>query len=555
MHSAAKTCAHALLAVLPAALALVYTGALEPAFSTPKNAILTSVVALLTALALVSRMRWQPARDERAFCWLAAALAASTLLSAATAANRWITAASVTHTLCGPLLAASMLQILYGKAPEENWRKIQRSIVLAGIVVALVTVAEFFLPPASGRMRLHSTLGNPDFVATWLAATLPTALALAARASRGRSIWLAAALLITLAALLTGSRGAVLAMAAGLAVMALCWLPRWRGRLAALAIVATLGLLACATALNPRTTQESLRGRLLIWQVTLSNGAAASPLGSGPGSFAHDYPVQLGHYFTPPGRASLLRFARLERHAENDYVELWHDTGWLGLAVFLVMLAAWLHLAWRKQQAASNQDRALTIAAMATVAALLAAALVDFPFHRAETWALLWLMLAAPLTQPAPSATMPATRNWLRLAAALLIVAAGAAFTLVPLAASYQLAKGNTEEDANHLEAARDAYSAALCWDHTSADANFNLTRVLAEMENYPAALEQAKHAAIYVDEPELYLLRARILANVGRPSEARQQTRQALARFPYADVLRQELRNSAPADDQPARH
>ena len=47
--------------------------------------------------------------------------------------------------------------------------------------------------------------------------------------------------------------------------------------------------------------------------------------------------------------------------------------------------------------------------------------------------------------------------------------------------------------------------------------------------------------AAKYVDEPELYLLRSRILSNAGRDAEALSEIQTALPRFPYSKALRNE--------------
>jgi hypothetical protein len=504
---------------------------------------LVAAVALLTAVALSCCERRRPARDERVFWGAAAALVLVTLLSAALAEDRWRCADSVVHTVCGVLLAYAVARLLKGQ--KSSWRMVQQAIAAAGVLVALLTVAQYFLSHAPGRMRMYATVGNPDFVATLLAAMLPTTIVLWRSARKRRWIWLGAALQIAAAVELTGSRGGVLALAAGLVVMALLILERLRSRIAVLAAVAMLCFLVCGTQLNARTPWESLRGRVLIWQVGLGDGVAASALGSGPGTFSYTYPEQLGRYFSLPGRRALLRFAEPERHAQNDFVEVWHDTGWLGLAVLLTLLVVWFQLAGRRlraMDAAATEPRAALIASIATVAALTAASLLDFPLHRAETWALLWLMMAVPLLQAAPYGTRPQPRRWPGYALALLVILAGGLAALAPLAASYQVARGGLEEDSNNLAAARAAYARALRWEPASADANFSLVRVLAEIGDPTSALEQSKTAARFVNEPELYLLRSRILANAGLSSEARQEAEQALARFPYSSALRDEV-------------
>jgi O-antigen ligase len=72
------------------------------------------------------------------------------------------------------------------------------------------------------------------------------------------------------------------------------------------------------------------------------------------------------------------------QHAHNDYLEFWIDYGPIGLAAFLALSAWLLSAAWRPEADA---------AAWAGAAALLAIALVDFPFHRPAEWGLYWLLL------------------------------------------------------------------------------------------------------------------------------------------------------------------
>jgi len=548
-----RTGARWLVLSLPLSLALVFCSAFSAPFATPKNAVFALTVLLLAALVLICSSGWKQGRDARRFSIAVGAYLALNVVSALVSQNRSICVESVEFAVCGVLLFAASRVALGGASKGQNTRHLQIAMTAAAVLVSVVALAQFQgvnLPGGLGayagsgdRMRIYATLGNPDFVAAFLAVALPAAMGLGIAAGRLRALWISASVLIGVAILLTGSRGGVIALAAGVAVIAAAGMRgSGRSRGAVLAAVAVACALAAGTHLNSRTPLESLRGRMLIWQVSLGEGAARSAMGSGPGSLAYEYPARLGRFFAEPGREALLRFASHERHAQNDYVEAWHDTGWLGLGSLLMLLGWWFGVAVRRLRACEDEARPGVAAAIAAVSALCAASLFDFPMHRAETWALFWIWMAVPLMELDVSPVPERAMAWARYAGAGLLLVAGSYFAFAPLAASYETGKGESEESSGRLESSRAADCAALRWEPWQADANFNLVRVLAKMGDYRGALEQAGVAAQYVNEPELYILRSRILEKAGRSGEARGEIEAGVRAFPYSVELRDEL-------------
>ena len=549
---------------LPALLALTFSGTFASPFAAPKSALLMLASGILAALLLTRSTAWRLAREEHGFWMAVAAYGVVTAISAVFSPRRELCLQGVELLACGVLLLVASRLVLGGADSARNTRDLQIAIATAATLVALVTLVQFFVTHRwwlfglyAGRMRMCATLGNPDFVATLLAASIPTAIGLTIAAPSGcwRVASITSALLIVIAILLTGSRGGVLVLTACLAVLALSARRRQRTRLL-LAVVVVCSLAAICD-LNSRTVSESLRGRVFIWQVSLGDGATRSVLGSGPGTFSYEYPSRLGRFFAEPGRARLLHFASNERHAENDFVEAWQETGWLGLAALLAMFGAWFALAVRRLNECSDATRSAVVVSIASVFALCAASLVDFPQHRAETWALQWILMAIPMAcstpVPAQSSTavpvqsarsLPAIwfrLRWIRyvLAALLLVVGVGAAFS--PLASSYEVAKGEVEESREQMEPSLAAYRAALRWQPSSPDANFDLVRAQAKTGDYTGALTQSAIAVRYVNEPELYLMRSRILQNAGRDSDAVGVLDAAVRLFPYSAELRDE--------------
>jgi putative inorganic carbon (hco3(-)) transporter len=224
---------------------------------------------------------------------------------------------------------------------------------------------------ASSRMRVYGTLGNPDFVAAWLCATLP--LCALTRAGIGRAAFVA---LQVAAIFCTGSRVFLLAVpAAALATLL------YSRRLSAWWLTA-LPVMAAIVWLSPaRPLGATVQGRLRLARVTVAHLHEVPIAGYGAGSFEimFDRWRRAWRRDHPPGSAP----TGPVDHAHNDYLELWVEYGPIALVAFLV-LCGWLFAGARHADAPAG--------AVAALAALLAVACVDFPFHRPAEWALLFVV-------------------------------------------------------------------------------------------------------------------------------------------------------------------
>ena len=217
-------------------------------------------------------------------------------------------------------------------------------------------------------MRVYGTLGNPDFVAAWLCATLPLYAGVRRRkyALMGLALQLAAIFA-------TGSRVFVLTLPVAAVLLALrsAHLKRWW--FVGLPVAAALLLVSPA-----RPLSVTLQGRLYLASVTAGHWRQIPLLGFGPGSFETRSATWQGEEGDP-------RFAGPLDHAHNDYLELWVEYGPLGLCAFLALCGWLMARAWCVRSGAAG--------AWAGVASLLAIACVDFPFHRPAEWGLYWLLL------------------------------------------------------------------------------------------------------------------------------------------------------------------
>ena len=233
--------------------------------------------------------------------------------------------------------------------------------------------------------------GKSNYVAAWLCATLPLfagAFAHQERRSRlGIAVWSALFALQLSAIAATGSRVFLLAAPAAMAV--LLWRSGRLGKwwLAAVPVAAVLVWLSPARPLG-----ATAEGRIYLTRVALSQWAEIPLTGYGPGAFAPRFAEWQVQWLRERGPSEPARiFAGDADHAHNDYVKLCVEYGLIGLCAFAAV-SIWLMLQGRRQGADAGPWSA---AAWAGVAALLAAAFVDFPFHRPAEWALYWILLAA----------------------------------------------------------------------------------------------------------------------------------------------------------------
>ncbi len=154
-------------------------------------------------------------------------------------------------------------------------------------------------------------------------------------------------------------------------------------------------------------------GRLPIWRQTLRLGSRFPLVGAGYGSFETVFPA-----YHPPRTAWY-------DHAHSDYLELFAETGWTGLALVLVGIGACLAGAWRGLRTALPRDRALLAGLTGGMAALLAHGLVDFNGQIPANVALLACVAGLCLSLSASDSARRAGRTALLALGALVLAVFG----------------------------------------------------------------------------------------------------------------------------------
>lgn len=193
-------------------------------------------------------------------------------------------------------------------------------------------------------------------------------------------------LLILVSGLLSRSRGGIFSLFVGLALVMLILYQQMKAY-----SIGLLGLIALLViSFNSVTSLIPMLNRFLAssvdedarWKIftdTITGGKTFFPLGSGPGTFSETFPAfqQLdtaGSGFT--------------KFAHNDYLQLFFETGLVGIGIIIVFLLLYLYgwfdffqLSQQHHKRESKQIYLLKAGAGAALLASLLHALVDFNFH------------------------------------------------------------------------------------------------------------------------------------------------------------------------------
>ncbi|HZQ91409.1 MAG TPA: bacterial transcriptional activator domain-containing protein [Terriglobales bacterium] len=561
----------AAICLLVPLMALVFHPALYAPFSAPKNALLIFAGTSLFALAAAGGVLKRP---PRAAAWPAAALMVVIVLAWAASPFPHFGGRVVWLRLAGPMLAWVAISALAGRE-----RLMLLAIAFAGAAESPIAIAQWFLgldffhgsTLLYQRMHLYGTFGNPDFVAVFIAATVPAALTLArdfASTSRAWTTFWWVMLAMELVAIIgTGCRTGLAAALAGAAVTLLMrnlrrpprhWLrPR---------LVLWMALLAAASTFLVLSRNEhdfglAGKARVFVWRVALSDDARRRPLGTGPGTLAYVYGRRVSPYYIALNDPTQRRFVTYERTANNDFVQAIVETGWPGLFTLLALLAVWGRFVTGVARAPNDdfQPAAIAAAAAGGVAAICVAALAEGPMQRAEIWMLLWLWLALPVAGFEPSKIrgfeeaqrFSQPRNletskpifFLGWTAALAAIALSGWFGARQIEASYLAQRGEQREFANRYADAVADYRRSVALDPTNGTPWFNLTRTLAKSGDLSAALATSYQTSRWMDEDTVIILRVAILRAQHNYPLALREAAEGFARRPwegqlYADVV-----------------
>lgn len=285
-------------------------------------------------------------------------------------------------------------------------------VVVSGVAIALAGIVQYagrfesprwLDKPTTEQFRVVSIFANPNALGGYLAMVLAFALpgAWLSPPGRRRVAYLGACAVLGAALALTFSRGAwVGCAAAGLLLTVLLGLARRRWLWAAAAGTAVVLLLApgevgerLAELFDPAYYLQSARyGRLAFWSRALDAIAERPLFGTGLGMFG--------------GSVALRHGVAGATWVDNHYLKLGAETGLVGLAGFVALLAAVLAAAVEAQRrAAGRRERAMALGVAGTVVAIAlqsaTAGVLDALYVGVHFWTLAGLLFALPASAPA----------------------------------------------------------------------------------------------------------------------------------------------------------
>lgn len=372
------------------------------------------------------------------------------------------------------------------------------------------------LNPYGGRAV--STFGNPNFMSSYNVILLPVATAYFSRA-KGAPRWIYAALALVLEAALLCSLTRSSWIGATAALTALLLAPEFRARAAQ--DPRPHGLLACAglsmallwpssliaagyapsvlgrvtevvEAARTRSHYGSFHQRVLIWTSGWLMGAENPLTGKGYGLFELYYPFFQGHLLSIYDAYRNLRTHA--NNAHNEIVEVWAQTGLLGLGVYGWL---WTSFAASCRRWWSRGQVSLVHAAFAAGAlGMLVDNMLNVSLHFAVPAFLFWWAVGTAVApgceKPAPPP--PGTRRWALRAAAVLIAALGWIWLRVWFRETHYFAGFKLLRHRNYAAAIKEL-ERSRSWGPREVNSIYELGNAYAQSERFPEAVEAYRAA------------------------------------------------------------
>jgi len=549
------------------ALPLVFARGFAEQFSTPKIILAKCfIIAGLSVWGLGSA--WAPTLRRGRFALGLPLLAFSimALISCVASPVPRFSLMEVEFALCGP---AWVLLLASWERGESAVRRVSGWMALAGSLVASIALLQRlgFDPLLLGgyqvnwesmvaRMRLYSTLGNPNFVGGYLIGTVFAGLALAAAAQVPwvKTFWLSCAFIMLAAIVATGSCGAWLGLTVGLVAATMIALPKkdsrpqefraFSGSTMMFAAPVACWPAAILTLSLAQRVAAQLHGRFYLWRLSWPIFWQHPLIGSGWGAYQLLYLDLQGKFLTV--HPEYAAYWTNHRFVHNDPLQLLLETGLLGFVAFAWIL--WKYgqeaLAVRRQ-AVSAWGRYALAASVGGVSAILVDSVFNYQFAVPPTYILLFTWIAIPglLQEPKverekegrPSLPLLARLPWrptfqVMVSVAILAAAGCLLWQQTRVGASERLYQTASDlEDHNDLRGAEIAFRRSVGLNDLNGRAHFGLSRVLYLRGRYLEALDEILRAERTYADSHQEVLRARALEQLGRDSEALAAYRHAL--------------------------
>jgi O-antigen ligase len=344
------------------------------------------------------------------------------------------------------IVAMMLIAVMLGSMdlPPKVIHKVMIVIIGTAVIAAIYGLSVYFnmdllsgfyrfkyKNEADARNYIVSFLGNAEYYGGYMAPIAVLCFSRGFRETRSmriRVFWIFMTLFFVLNLVLSGTRAALLGFLVGAAIVSVAqfrYLSRELngalGKLLVGAIVVGASCVVIFSTSNPinyrnlRLAQRfgqildlnssSVRERIFFYS-TASRLIAKNPLlGTGPGTYKLDFFPGVAALNREDNRAGVMLMTtdlqnRLAEHAHNDYLELWCETGSIGLAALLLTMVALAVRFVRRSGGIGNRGddssaelRVLSTGMFAGAACTFFNALFSFPLHMPIRSCLLWVMV------------------------------------------------------------------------------------------------------------------------------------------------------------------
>ena len=231
------------------------------------------------------------------------------------------------------------------------------------------------------------TFGNANSVGGYLAASLPLlfGLLLISKLKFQKVIILFGILISTIIVVLTKSRGAWLAIPAAFIIFNYPFLQKiWKKlknkvyRIAVVILILIMSMSALYFIFN--MNKDSSMGRIFLWKITWMMIKENPITGIGYGNYPAQYLNYQEKFFTDPENSKYYDFAANIKESHNGYLQIFAETGIIGLLIFLTIIFVFYFLCTRILSfKESNDTWQITRAVMASNTIILVHSLFDSP--------------------------------------------------------------------------------------------------------------------------------------------------------------------------------
>ena len=306
--------------------------------------------------------------------------------------------------------------VIANRLAQRQITGILAALIAASIPISLLGITQYmgwfpFRIPSAGLPS--ATLGYRNIAAMYLIQTIPLGLSLLATARSGRLAWATslAGMLMVVFLLYTRTRGAWLGLAVGTLLTLLLLvrtgvspgevLKKNRTRISvACGLIILLGLLSpgapkrgpqsidekktgLSTALSSVLQPGGDRGRLVMWQHTLSMIVDHPFMGVGLGNWAV-------HYLRYD-RGDRTTFESAPERPHNDLLWICSETGLLGVLCYLWFLVIGFRTAAKHVRSTDTHARWIAAGCLASLVAIVVHGCFSFPRERITPTLLFWL--------------------------------------------------------------------------------------------------------------------------------------------------------------------